>query len=267
MYRHSLADLITYYMLSRDWRERIPVRTGVGARQSPARRMWIAITASIVPTLPFSLFAAAIVFAILNTRLSLWVTLCGSLAAGAIVVAIMNMFLDRFIFHKVIWLRRVRCRTFRSGELTPAQSELLLKRCQPYLDHLAKKPEQSLPGRGAPPRPNILLWRAMLTFSASPWRVMLPESVLHTLLLMFTSACASAISQHFFGIGGSGIFWRSLLNGLIVGLALTPYAILKTRASKRFLGLTQQQCPNCGHDLINLGGEAGPRRCPECGSH
>lgn len=269
MYRHNPADLITYYMLPRDWRERIPVRLGVGTRQSVARRNWIAFTASIVPALPFSLFAAGIAFVVTQDRFALWASILSATFAAVVIACVMNLYLDRFIMHKVIWLRRARCRPFRAKELTPTRLGLLHSRRQPYLDRLNGKPEQSLPTRGAPPY-TLLPVRAMRSFTSPVWCVLLPQSVIVVLWTVLSGAAASGIVFLMFGMNTSHLMRNMVLQSVgMAGFQFFYFARMNA-VVKRALGMANRHCPHCGHDLATIATEndnAGPRRCPECGSH
>lgn len=251
----------------------IPVRTGVGTQARSAWRIWVKATAYVVPPFIHATLITALSYVTLKDVLPWWLALPAACGIWGILIWIGNIFLDRHLFKRLIWLRRARCRPFRTPDLAASNREVLEER-----RHIMRELELThgkVPRRrkGEPPRVAIGFIRSAPCSSPS-WRTLIPLEV----PLSFLGPISMVIGVSIFAallvlldFRESWVAIVCMLVSLMLAVIATssPLIWLERRWKARIFGMLHGHCPQCRHDLSPLTSEnhtAGPRRCPECGS-
>lgn len=257
-------------------RRRIPVRPGVGTQVSSPWRTWVKLTAFIVPPFIHATLFAALGYSILRDfYMPWWLALPATCALWIVLIWFGNIILDRHIFKRVIWLRRARCRPFRTPALAALNRELLEERRQIMLALEASHGKVPRRRSGDPPRIYIGFVRSA-PCTLPRWRTLIPIEVIAALyvpigsfVVLLPSGLLAAWLLGSSSIGQFLIAWAIALFVAFI-ILLAPVTFLERRWKSRIFGMLHGHCPQCRHDLSTLTAEnssAGPRRCPECGSH
>jgi len=253
---------------------RIPVRQGVGTQPRSAWRIWVKVTAYVAPPFIHATLIAALSYVTFRDVLPWWLALLAACGIWAILVWFGNILLDRHLFKRLIWLRRARCRPFRTPDLAASNREVLEE--HRHIIRELERTQGKVPRRrkGEPPRVAIGFIRSA-PCSSPRWRTLIPIEVPLSLFAPVWAIISFPIFAGLYLLVESREFWVfpvCMLVSMVVAVAINalPLVWLEHRWKARIFGMLHGHCRQCRHDLTPLMGEnhtAGPRRCPECGSH